>query len=233
MRIERRHASRGSAIYLPRLSMLMFPNWGQTARVTRIQLTTPPSNSSVKLSSPLLNLCLPSTARAYRFSRVGVFPHPLAFSLSPLPIFLLLFFDRKKLDLSVNKNRTDICFAYFRRGVIEFENSETSASNRAEDTRDILLVTIFATVVGWARSRIHVPPYAFASKLLHSRIARVANFRNSERLLINYVSFFFFFTFRDCEMKLHSPTVNKFFLLRRWKSCTSGGISLYIFVVKK
>lgn len=82
MRIERRHASRGSAIYLPRLSMLMFPNWGQTARVTRIQLTTPPSNSSVKLSSPLLNLCLPSTARAYRFSRVGVFPHSLAFSLS-------------------------------------------------------------------------------------------------------------------------------------------------------
>lgn len=153
--------------------------------------------------------------------------------LLPLPILLLLFFDRKKLDLSVNKNRTDICFAYFRRGVIEFENSETSASNRAEDTRDILLVTIFATVVGWARSRIHVPPYAFASKLLHSRIARVANFRNSERLLINYVSFFFFFTFRDCEMKLHSPTVNKFFLLRRWKSCTSGGISLYIFVVKK
>lgn len=115
--------------------MLMFPNWGQTARVTRIQLTTPPSNSSVKLSSPLLNLCLPSTARAYRFSRVGVFPHSLAFSLSPLPILLLLFFDRKKLDLSVNKNKTDIYFAYFRRGVIEFENSETSASNRAEDTR--------------------------------------------------------------------------------------------------
>lgn len=111
MRIERRHASRGSAIYLPRLSMLMFPNWGQTARVTRIQLTTPPSNSSVKLSSPLLNLCLPSTARAYRFSRVGVFPHSLAFSLSPLPILLLLFFDRKKLDFSVNKNKTDIYFA--------------------------------------------------------------------------------------------------------------------------
>lgn len=231
MRIERRHASRGSAIYLPRLSMLMFPNWGQTARVTRIQLTTPPSNSSVKLSSPLLNLCLPSTARAYRFSRVGVFPHSLAFSLSPLPILLLLFFDRKKLDLSVNKNRTDICFAYFRRGVIEFENSETSASNR-EDTRHPPRHDIRDSR-RWTRSRIHVPPFAFASKLLHSRIARVANFRNSERLLINYVSFFFFFTFRDCEMKLYSPTVNKFFLLRRWKSCTSGGISLYIFVVKK
>lgn len=140
MRIERRHASRGSAIYLPRLSMLMFPNWGQTARVTRIQLTTPPSNSSVKLSSPLLNLCLPSTARAYRFSRVGVFPHPLAFSLSPLPILLLLFFDRKKLDLSVNKNKTDIYFASEEESSsskiakrlprIEQKTRETSSSSR-------------------------------------------------------------------------------------------------------
>lgn len=177
MRIERRHASRGSAIYLPRLSMLMFPNWGQTARVTRIQLTTPPSNSSVKLSSPLLNLCLPSTARAYRFSRVGVFPHPLAFSLSPLPILLLLFFDRKKLDFSVNKNKTDIYFAS------EEESSSSKIAKRLpriEKTRDILLVMIFATVVGeldpgFTSHHLHLHRNCYTRGSLVSRIFEIRN----------------------------------------------------------
>lgn len=60
--------------------------------------------------------------------------------LLPLPILLLLFFDRKKLDLSVNKNKTDIYFASEEESSsskiakrlprIEQKTRETSSSSR-------------------------------------------------------------------------------------------------------
>lgn len=45
-----------------------------------------------------------------------------------------------------------------------------------------------------------------------SRIFKISDF-SKIGTSVNYVRFlsFFFFTFRDCEMKLYSPTVNKFF----------------------